>query len=47
MWNNVGRKVKKRGVNFELATMYKTKDKKVLLVYNSSVIPYAVEGRLD
>jgi hypothetical protein len=47
MWNDVGRKVKKGGVNFELATMYKTKDKKVLPVHDSSVIPHAVEGRLD
>jgi hypothetical protein len=45
-WDHVQRKTRD-GVLFQVNTMYKSKDKKVLPVADSSVRPDAVEGRSD
>ncbi|KAF1828249.1 hypothetical protein BDW02DRAFT_512796, partial [Decorospora gaudefroyi] len=47
MWKSVEKTSTRTEVAFELATMYKSKDKKVQPVANSLVRPHAVEGRLD
>jgi hypothetical protein len=46
-WSKVDIKLSQRAIGFEVATMYKTKDKKVQPVHDSTVKPHAVEGRLD
>lgn len=46
MWKDVEVRAA-TGVHFEVATMYKSKDKKVQPVHDSTVVPHAVEGRLD
>jgi hypothetical protein len=46
-WKKQAKVAEREGIGFEVATMYKTKDKKVQPVHNSDVRPQGIEGRSD